>query len=496
MRQLSKTIHKALPYLLAPALAVALAPVGASADADPDPAAAEDERYEADETLTVIDTRLSDEPVDALRLPANVTVLTRETIERSGVDTLQDLLAFEAGAVVYDQVGNDVQKSFDLRGFTGGGTRVYLDGVPLNLPRSNALSLELVPPSALERVEIGRGSASAVAGAGAPAGVVQLRTRSVEDAGGHVELASGEFGTLDGRLDAWGALGATEVFVSGTWFETDGFRENAGGELGRLAGSLAWDLGGGRRLRLTGLSTMSDFGTPGALTTEELADDPDQAPFNELDFVDEGASSLSLGFQGPLTEALSLAANLWVQDRDTEILTTGRAAPAFGGSFLESAVDSLGGTAKIDYTYGSRRQKVSMTPCSMSRRASRSSSTMRLKPTASRAISSRPSTGARISRSPAARPATPRSSCSIRRTCISVRRSTAARPSTVPMARGASRPRRVTRAASSTKAVLKPTWTDPTTVSSTLTEAWPTRVSGPAAAPSGGGRPMSCVSGW
>ena len=74
MRQLSKTIHKALPYLLAPALAVALAPVGASADADPDPAAAEDERYEADETLTVIDTRLSDEPVDALRLPANVTV--------------------------------------------------------------------------------------------------------------------------------------------------------------------------------------------------------------------------------------------------------------------------------------------------------------------------------------------------------------------------------------------------------------------------------------
>jgi outer membrane cobalamin receptor len=133
------------------------------------------------EQVTVTASRLADEPDDADRVPANVTVISREEIERLGAVDLADLLALEAGAVVYDQTGNGVQTTFDLRGFTNGsGTRVYLDGAPLNDAVNNTSALELVPLEALERVEITRGSAAALAGGGSEAGVVNLVTRRGE----------------------------------------------------------------------------------------------------------------------------------------------------------------------------------------------------------------------------------------------------------------------------------------------------------------------------
>ncbi len=349
--------------LLAMLVCTAAAAVAAAVPPEKDDEAAPQEPSPIviEERLTVTDTRLRGQPESVDRVPAHVTVIDRDEIRRSGSRTLQDLLALEAGVIAYDQVGNELGKSFDLRGFTGSGTKLFLDGVPLNDPRSNALVLELVPLAALERVEITRGSTAALAGGGAEAGVVNLWTGR-SGTGGSLSLAAGGFGSRELAGDVRRRLGRADLFLAGSLFETDGFRDNSAGELRRLAGKLGWDLSGGRRLELSLVDAREDLGAPGALTRAELAADRAASPFNRLDLLGEGLTQAAASFQGPLAGGVSLAANLYLRRRDSEILTTGRAAPLFGGFFLDSDAAIVGSTVQVERVWegaGGRRNRLS-----------------------------------------------------------------------------------------------------------------------------------------
>ena len=341
---LHRTIYPSPAALLTAALLVCLPSAGRARADDDDRAPAEPEVTVSD-TLTVTDTRLRDRPAAVERVPAHVTAIDRDAIERSGARTLQELLELEAGVVLYDQVGNDLSKTLDLRGFSGGsGTKVFLDGAPINDPRSNSLALELVPMAALERVEITRGSAAALAGGGSEAGVINLWTRSEGARGGRLRLAAGADDAVD--LGGWGGgrAGAVDLFVSASSYETDGFRENAAGELLRGAATAGWALSDAFELDLSLIAGAGDFGEPGALTVAELGRDREAAPFNRLDFSDESFGQATVNLSGlPGGEV-----HLFVRDRGSEILTTGRATPVFGGFFLDSEAEVAGATVQLE----------------------------------------------------------------------------------------------------------------------------------------------------
>lgn len=315
--------------------------------------------HEVSERLTVTATRLRDEPGRAERFPAHATVLDEDDISESGVVTLQDLLSLESGVVLYDEVGNDVSKTLDLRGFSSGtGTRVFLDGVPLNQTRNNALALELVPVSALERVEVVRGSTGTLAGGGSQAGVVNLFTRGggfEEGLGGSVWLGAGTYSTsrYGGELQFRG--GRSDLLILGSRSETGGFRENAEADLRNLSGSFGFDLGsdGGadRRLSLTLIDGRAALGSPGALTPEEIADDPTAAPFNSLDGIDERFGLASLNFRGAVGGTFRVSANLYHRDLGAEILSTGRSAPVFGGFFTDAGSSAWGTVAQASHRW-------------------------------------------------------------------------------------------------------------------------------------------------
>jgi iron complex outermembrane receptor protein len=319
----------------------------ASTGAD-DPEAGESPESVLTERVTVTASRLPARAEDEQRVPAGVTVLDRQRIESSTATTVQDLLASETGIVLYDQVGNDVQKTLDLRGFSdGSGTRVFLDGAPLNDPRNNALALHLIPLATLERVEIIRGSAATLAGGGSEGGVIHLTTRRAEDLGGSLTLAAGSDAARRFGGDIGQRAGRWSFGLSGSWEESDGFRENAGVDLRRLGGSVRFDIDGRRQLDLSFIDASSRLGNPGALTEEELEDAPDLAPFNLLDFSDEQFTQAALNFRGALAGSWSLAANLFFTDRATRSLTTGRAAPLYGGFFLDLDGSTAGSTLQI-----------------------------------------------------------------------------------------------------------------------------------------------------
>jgi len=51
------------------------------------------------------------------KVPANITVITREEIEKSNAKTTVDVLRDEVGVIVRDFAGNGKSASVDIRGF-------------------------------------------------------------------------------------------------------------------------------------------------------------------------------------------------------------------------------------------------------------------------------------------------------------------------------------------------------------------------------------------
>ncbi len=304
-------------------------------------ASAADDEAKVDERVVVTSTRLDDKGAPKDEVPASLTIVDRDQIAASGARNLQDLLAEEAGVVLIDQVGNDVQKTLDLRGFAGGkGIAVFVDGARVNDPRNNSVALEQVPLDAVERIEITRGPAAALAGGGAEAGVIRVITRRGTTPAASVSVAAGTWDTqrYDGTYGA--DYGRFDLFLAGTYDTTDGFRPNAGGDQIRLNATGAFDLGDERRLSLSVLSSNLNYGNPGALTLSEFEADPGQNVYNVLDYTDDVARQAALNFQGAVGGGFSLAANLAYRAERAKTLTTGRAAALFGGFFL----DADGGT--------------------------------------------------------------------------------------------------------------------------------------------------------
>lgn len=156
--------------------------------------------------------------------PSIITVITREQIIQRNHRSVAEAVASVPGMFVnYDYVFHDV----GVRGISGelrGASRlikVMINGQPVSFrsETTNFLGPELVPIEAVERIEVIRGPASALYGANAFLGVVNIMTRSGEDARGATVSLTGSlfkesYGGAGLGLAAGGRIGALDLFVS------------------------------------------------------------------------------------------------------------------------------------------------------------------------------------------------------------------------------------------------------------------------------------------
>jgi iron complex outermembrane receptor protein len=121
--------------------------------------------------------------LQAAATPAIVTVVTRDEIEARGYRSLFEVLRAVPGFYdVYDGVTHNI----GVRGINGGQNasgnvlKLMIDGQPVDYrpTTGNFFGQELIPMEAVERIEIIRGPASALYGANAFLGVVNVITRS------------------------------------------------------------------------------------------------------------------------------------------------------------------------------------------------------------------------------------------------------------------------------------------------------------------------------
>lgn len=128
---------------------------------------------------TVVTATRSEQPLDGLL--ADVSVVERETIERSGATGLADLLARLPGVECARNGGAAAATSIFLRGSEARHAAVYIDGVRVDSQAAaGGAQWEQIPLAQIERIEVLRGPAAAVWGSDAIGGVVQLFTRKGE----------------------------------------------------------------------------------------------------------------------------------------------------------------------------------------------------------------------------------------------------------------------------------------------------------------------------
>lgn len=167
------------------------------------PARAQDDNPDMDRMLDLSLEELLDEVVvtaskDAQRLqdaPAVISVLTREDIERWGYRSIAEVLTHVVGFYVLD---DHMVPNAGVRGVSAGLRgessilKVMVDGhsVAFRHTSGNWLGPELIPMSAVERIEIVRGAASSLYGADAFLGVVNIITRNPKKLSGAAMTSS------------------------------------------------------------------------------------------------------------------------------------------------------------------------------------------------------------------------------------------------------------------------------------------------------------------
>jgi outer membrane receptor protein involved in Fe transport len=285
------------------------------------------------EVVVVTAERVRDRGVRKERLAAHVTVYTGEDIRNSGALTLAEFFTFLPELTVFDEVGNGVQSTVDIRGFNSeGGTpgmSVYVDGVRFNEPRLGAMNWELLDPAFIERVEIIRGPASGLYGSGALGGAVFILTRAGApgEKRGSVEFSQGAFDTdLYRAHSSWGGE-RWFANASASRSLSDGWRQNSGHRATRALARAGYRRGG-HTLTLGHRRGDGHYRQPGALLQSEWDADPTQCPFNRLDFAErrEHRTDFTHRWEGAKHSWLSILS--W-RRLDSDSLTTGRSPCRF-----------------------------------------------------------------------------------------------------------------------------------------------------------------------
>jgi len=194
---------------------------------------------------------------------ADVTVVDRETIDRSGAASVAEVLARLPGVSIVTNGGPASTTSVYLRGAETRFTAVFVDGVRVDSQSTGGASWQGIPLAHIERIEVLRGPAAAVYGSDAVAGVVQLFTRQGEEGFfPSIHAGVGTHHTHDLSASLRGGQGAVDYSLGLASERSDGFNAKPTGNPDRdgyrghsASGRLGWKPATGHQLNLTFLDS-------------------------------------------------------------------------------------------------------------------------------------------------------------------------------------------------------------------------------------------------
>jgi len=232
--------------------------------------------------ITVIASRLSSFNPRLEDVASNVTLKSKEDLQRGSYRTFQDAVRDIEGAVFYDEVGNGVDSVFSLRGFNNPSAVIFLvDGVRVNDVDNNTAKLPLIPMRDVQSLQVERGSSSSVYGSNAFAGVVNVTTgqpslKPISIFGGlewtsfhGLRFNQGVSGTICDRVTPLG--GKLSYYFNGQRDNDNGFRNHSAVRFTSFDIKTAYELPDDQGKLSFGVKHMVDaINLPGEITLQQF----------------------------------------------------------------------------------------------------------------------------------------------------------------------------------------------------------------------------------
>ena len=180
--------------------------------------------FAAEQGLATVVVTAARQPQRSNELLADVSTISREEIEAAGQSSLPELLAREPGVEYTANGAPGGASGVFLRGTNSNHTVVLIDGIRVGSATLGSTALERIPLAQVERIEILRGPASALYGADALGGVIQIFTRQGRGpAAFNAEAAYGSEHTKKLSAGVSGENNGWRYSLQGSRDETDGF---------------------------------------------------------------------------------------------------------------------------------------------------------------------------------------------------------------------------------------------------------------------------------
>ncbi len=174
-----------------------------------------------------------------------VTVISRQEIERAPVRSIEDLLNYVAGVDILQRGPHGVQVDITLRGGSFDQTAILLNGINLTNPHTGHYSFDIpINISDIERIEIVQGPSSLVYGAGAFSGGVNIITKKDTKSNVYAKVEGGMHGLFG--ADTRGAIAGESYThsLSTGYKRSDGYIPNSDYDIYNLLWQSRFDING------------------------------------------------------------------------------------------------------------------------------------------------------------------------------------------------------------------------------------------------------------
>jgi len=128
----------------------------------------------------------------------NVTVITKQQIENSPATSIDELLQFHSGLDIRRRGSNGVQSDISIRGSSFEQVLILINGIRMNDSQTGHNTFNIpFDISAVERIEIMKGSSAKLYGQNVFAGVINIVTKSSSEEKVTIKAQGGDFKTYD-----------------------------------------------------------------------------------------------------------------------------------------------------------------------------------------------------------------------------------------------------------------------------------------------------------
>lgn len=208
---------------------------------------------------------------------ADVSVVDRAQIERSGATSVADVLARLPGLTISQRGGPATTTDVFIRGAESRFTAVFVDGIRIDSQSTGGATWEVIPLSHIDHIEVLRGPAAAVYGSDAVAGVVQIFTRQGEQGfSPAVRVGVGTYNTREVDASLRGGEGAFDYALGMGEERSDGFNAKPAGNPDRdgylkktFSGRLGWKVQQNQKIDFSVLDNDQSAGYDSSMTAND-----------------------------------------------------------------------------------------------------------------------------------------------------------------------------------------------------------------------------------